>query len=663
MKDIEFSLTRRSLLTAGVAAGPWMGAIARSEAAEPSIIDFFKPPSISGVSLAPGGKSIAGIREVNGRMNATVVDLTTRKALIVTNFRDADVADLGWINDGRLIFSLIDRSRGSGDQAPGGLFVVERDGSGFRSLVERSGYTEGGKQLPAGSSFHGRIYENGTWTDDIRVLVRSMQSLGRFSSNVYRVSTVSGQSSLLTLGGPGNVVDWTFDRNNVARAAVAQVDGRTRLFYRDDGRDPWRVVLEIEPSEVTKSVQPLAFDAKGLLYVSAYAGGDNAAIYRFDAKASRLEAEPIFAVKGFDVDGGLLFSPDGAKLLGINFDADRARTFWLAPELKALQDEVDAAIPNAVNRLQVHLDRPDAPALVTSYSDRDPGRYLLFDIKKRQLEQIAAQRSWIKPASMGTTRFLRYWARDGLSIPAQLTLPSRRGTGKLPLIVLHYGGPWVRPIEWHWDPIVQFLASRGYAVFMPAPRASRGFGAQLFTAGWKQWGLAMQDDVTDGVRSLIADGVVDPDRVCIAGASYGGYLAMMGLAKEPALFKCGINWVGVTDPSFMFSVTWTDFNQVDSGRYDLPMLIGDPVKDQEQFRQTSPVVRAAEIKQPVLMAYGGLDRRVPVVNGERMKEALAPHNKNVEWVVYPDEGHGWLKLEDNIDFWTRVEKFLEQYLK
>jgi dipeptidyl aminopeptidase/acylaminoacyl peptidase len=197
---------------------------------------------------------------------------------------------------------------------------------------------------------------------------------------------------------------------------------------------------------------------------------------------------------------------------------------------------------------------------------------------------------------------------------------------------------------------------------MPAPRASTGFGNKLFTAGWKQWGQGMQDDVTDGVQDLIKRGVVDGDRVCIMGASYGGYLTMMGLVKEPQLYKCGINWVGVTDPSFMFSVTWADFNELETGRYDLPQLIGDPDKDAEQFRRTSPVVRAAEIKQPVLLAYGALDRRVPLINGEKMLAALRPHNKNVEWVVYPDEGHGWMRLENKVDFMRRVEAFLARHL-
>jgi dipeptidyl aminopeptidase/acylaminoacyl peptidase len=652
---------RRRLCAAG-ALGPALAALAPSPAfaqAPIPVADFFRVPAISGLRLAPGDRHIAAIREVGGRLNATVVDVATKKALVVTNFRDADVTRLGWVTEGRLMFSLFDRTRGSGDQALAGLFVIERDGSGFRSLVERSGYTEGARQLPAGSSFHSRIFENGKWSTDILVLVPSMQAQARFSSNVYRVNTSTGQSSLMTLGGPGNAVEWVFDRNVVARVAVSQVEGNARLHYRADALQPWRMLLEVKRDEVTRSIRPLVFDSAGTLYVSANAGQDNAAIYRFDPAAGQVEAEPVLAVKGFDLDGGLLFSGDGARLLGVAYDADRARTYWIEPKLAALQREVDRTLPESVNGLQLGDGEPgDGLVLVSSYSDRDPGRYYLFEPVKKQIEQIAVQRPWIAPARMSPTRFFSYPARDGLPIPAQLTLPQTKGAGKSPLVVLHYGGPWVRPIEWRWDPVVQFLASRGYAVFMPAPRASRGFGARLFSAGWKQWGLAMQDDVTDGVRALIAEGLIDGDRVCIAGASYGGYLAMMGLVKEPRLYKCAVNWVGVTDPSFMFSVTWTDFNRVDSGRYDLPLLIGDPDKDREQFRRTSPVERAAEITQPVLMAYGGLDQRVPLVNGERMRSALAPHNKNVQWIVYPDEGHGWLRLEANVDFWTRVEAFL-----
>jgi dipeptidyl aminopeptidase/acylaminoacyl peptidase len=433
------------------------------------------------------------------------------------------------------------------------------------------------------------------------------------------------------------------------------------LHLRESADAPWRVLFEFAPTEPNKAVLPLQFDAEGHLYVSAYgAGTDHAAIYRLPHKSDRLDPEPLIAIKGFDISGGLVFDEAGAKLLGIRYEADREGALWLEPRLREIQEQIDRALPDAVNDLDVAGLTASGKVLVTSYSDRDPGHYYLFDVEKRELEGIAAPRPWIKPQGMRPTSFYRYSARDGMSIPAQITLPE--GSGKFPLVVLHYGGPWVRPIHWRWDAVVQFLASRGYAVFMPAPRASRGFGNRLFTAGWKQWGLGMQDDVTDGVLDLVKRGIADIDRVCLCGASYGGYLTMMGLVKEPKLFKCGIEWVGVTDPSFMFTVSWTDFNRVDSGRFDLPLLIGDPDKDREQFKRTSPVERAAEIKQPVLMAYGGLDRRVPLINGEKMLAALRPHNTNVEWVVYPDEGHGWLRTDNVMDFWGRAERFLSKYL-
>jgi dipeptidyl aminopeptidase/acylaminoacyl peptidase len=662
--QLESAMRRRLCLSAALA--PVLSAPIGSEALASEqipIADFYRPAAIRNLVLSPNGKRVCGIRPVAGRDNVMVFDIESGKTTGITKFTDADVGGLGWVNDNRLIFGLIDRTRGSGDQVPSGLFVIDHDAANFKPLVERSFISEGAKLLPPGSEFHSRIYENGKWSEDILVEVSSMQGQGKFSSNVYRVNTTTGESHLLTLGAPGNARGWVFDRKTVARAVVTQTEGITKIYFREDEAHPWRQIFEVKPEDVTSTVTPLAFDAAGQLYVSANLGQDNAAIYRFDQAKGSIDPQPVFAVKGFDITGGLIFSEDGATLKGVRYDADRSRTYWLDPQIASIQNLLDQQFADSVNQLQVRLPLDEHPVLVTSYSDRDPGRFLLFYAKEKQLQQVAVAQPWIKAVSMSPTRFLTYKARDGLTIPAQLTLPLQHSGDKPPLVVLHYGGPWVRPIHWGWDENVQFLASRGYAVFMPAPRASRGFGSKLFKSGWKQWGLAMQDDVTDGVKSLIADGLIDPNRVGIAGASYGGYLAMMALVKEPDLFKCGVNWVGVTDPSFMFTVTWTDFNTVDSGRYDLPELIGDPDKLRDQFKRTSPVERAAEIKQPVLMAYGGLDRRVPLVNGERLKSAMAPYNKNVEWVVYPDEGHGWSLLEDNVDFWGRVERFLAKNLR
>jgi dipeptidyl aminopeptidase/acylaminoacyl peptidase len=295
--------------------------------------------------------------------------------------------------------------------------------------------------------------------------------------------------------------------------------------------------------------------------------------------------------------------------------------------------------------------------LVFAYSDAEPGQYLLYDTKADKLTAIGRMRPWIEPARMARRDFVHYKARDGMDIPAWVTTPKDGKKGPHPMVVLVHGGPWVRGGTWDWDRDSQFLASRGYVVLEPEYRGSTGFGFKHFKAGWKQWGLAMQDDVTDGTRWAIEKGIADPKRICIAGASYGGYATLMGLAKDPGLYRCGFEWVGVTDLDLMYSATWSDMGS-EYKKFGMPVLLGDRVKDAEQIKVTSPVNLADKIKQPLLMAYGADDVRVPVDHGTSFRDAVAKTNKDVEWVVYPEEGHGWHKLKDNVDWWTRVDKFL-----
>lgn len=633
-----------------------------TSASKLKVEEFFRHPLISAATLSPDGKLIAGTRITgNGRVNVVVVDVSTRKATIITNFSDGDVLGLRWINERRLCFSVYDRRRGGGDQHSSGLFAINADASNFVALAERSFLTDGKKLLPYGTSMVSRVQVDGKLTDDIIVISGSYQALGRSATNLYRLDTLTGRHSLLTIGNPGNVFQWVLDENYVPRVATQYRDETTIIHFKDTADAPWREIYRFADLEDERSIEVDALRlSDNKLYVTAYAGQDTNGLYMFDPKTGKLDPEPVLAIPNFDANPSLVWSQSDRELTGISYEAIKKGTLWLDEERAAIQAKIDATLPDTTNDLRFAGEKGKRRVLVSAHSVRDPGKYYLFDQATDKLELISEPRPWLKPQEMAAAAFFRYTARDGMPIPAQIWMPD--GVSKPPLIVLHYGGPWVRPISFRFDVQVQFLVSRGYAVFMPAPRASTGFGLKLYRAGFRQWGLGMQDDVTDGVRFLIEQGKVDPKRICLMGASYGGYLTMMGLAKEPELFKCGINWVGVTDPVYMFTVTWTDFNRYggpDTGRR---ILIGDPEKDAEQFARTSPVKRAAEIKQPVLMAYGALDQRVPLINGESMRAALRPHNKDVEWVVYPDEGHGFYKDENNFDFWNRVERFLAKHL-
>jgi dipeptidyl aminopeptidase/acylaminoacyl peptidase len=633
------------------------------------IEDFFRLSDMSGLRLSPDGKSVVAMRVRNKRQNLAVLDVVTRKWTFITNFDDADVVSPRWISSQRIVFTMRDGARGAAEQVGPGLFAIDKDAGNFRELANRTLLGSGDdRMLPASSA----VFAKGALSADDEVIVTIASGRGARvirSAHLYRLDTRTGLRSLLTEGGPRNAVGWLLDTKDVPRVAVSvEDDSESTVHYRAGADRPWEVLFR-NKLDSSQNVSPVALTTDGGLYVRTRVDSDFAGVYRFDLERKKLDAEPVVVLKGYDIEPSdeatnltdpLLFDKKG-NFVGVRYHAEREGVFWLEDGRRKLQESLEATFPGRQVVWQGDIERSDGKLLVAVASDTEPGYYLLYDQAKRQIDPIGARFPWLGSDRLSRMETYRYSARDGLSIPATLTIP-KGSTGKnLPLIVLHYGGPWVRAIRWGYDPVVQFLASRGYAVFMPAPRASTGYGWKHFRSGWKQWGLAMQDDVTDGVRDLIKRGVADPKRVCIAGASYGGYLAMMGLAKEPDLFKCGINWVGVTDPELMY-IEWTDFAATRAREVSLPAMLGSPKEDAAQFALTSPVKRAAEIKQPVLMAYGGSDVRVPIINGERMRDALRKHNSVVEWVVYGEEGHGFRRPENTLDFWGRVERFLSSHL-
>jgi dipeptidyl aminopeptidase/acylaminoacyl peptidase len=391
-------------------------------------------------------------------------------------------------------------------------------------------------------------------------------------------------------------------------------------------------------------------------------GKDTSALHRFDVGAGKIDPEPLVSTAGYDFAGDLVTTHD--KVLGLHFVTDAEAVEWLDPATKALQQRIDKLLPGTINLLSLPV-RGEAPwVLVSAFADTTPVVYMLFNTKTGTLGKLGDSRPAIDSRQMAHQQAVRYKARDGLEIPALLTLPPGGKRAQLPLVVLVHGGPFARGASWGWNAQSQFLASRGYAVLEPEFRGSTGFGAKHFTAGWKQWGLAMQDDLADGARWAIAQGIAAPGRICIAGASYGGYAALMGLVKDPDLYQCGIDWLGVTDINLIYTGTWIDDSDLsdDYKQFGMPLMIGDPVADAAQLKATSPLEQAARIKQPVLLAYGGADRRVPLYHGTRLRDALWRTNANVEWIEYPEEGHGWAVVENRIDFWSRVEQFLDKQI-
>ena len=276
------------------------------------------------------------------------------------------------------------------------------------------------------------------------------------------------------------------------------------------------------------------------------------------------------------------------------------------------------------------------------------------------LEKLIKPREWIKPEQMAEMRPIEYKARDGLTIHGYLTLPAGAEPRNLPLIVHPHGGPWDVRDSWGFDPEVQFLANRGYAVLQMNFRISAGYGRKFEKAGYGQWGLAMQDDITDGVKWAIEQGYADPKRIAIYGASYGGFATMAGLAFTPDLYRCGVNYVGVTDVKLFLSRLQPS---VERQRAVLEAMAGNTKTDSEKLDKTSPLKNADLIKVPVLFAYGERDPIVDLKNGTRFISKLKSNGIPVEVIIKSNEGHGYRSLDNQVDFYTTMEKFLAKYMK
>lgn len=645
------------------------GAERAAPAGPPPVQAFFANPLLDDALLSPSGRYLAALSGAPGRRDMLVViDLQAHKATIVAGYQDIDVLQFQWVNDERLLFNLTDKHIGPGGRfVATGLFAVNRDGSNLRMLAHRrtSFVVEGATHLERRIlPWHTFMLEQRGAQDSDAVYVQSYDyGPDGFLRNVslLRLDTVTGQAQPVPR--PGPVDEWLLDARGEPRLAIASKEGKTRIHYREPASGNWRTLAEFATyDDQPGAFTPVGFGPDGTLYAEAHAGRDTSSLHTVNLATGKLDPQALVSTAGYDFSGELVTGR--GKLLGVTVETDARATVWFDKDMQAIQQQVDKLLPGTVN-LVTPAARAGAPwVLVRSYSDVQPMAYTLYDLKSGALSPVGKRYEGMEPARMGRQDPVRYKARDGREIPALLTLPAGGARKNLPLVLLVHGGPYVRGNHWGWEPETQFLASRGYAVLEPDYRGSTGYGLDHYQAGWKQWGLAMQDDLADGTRWAIAQGIADPKRICIAGASYGGYAALMGLVRDPDLYKCAVNWVGVTDIDLLYNGHWSFASDMteDWKKHGMPLLVGDQARDAAQFKATSPIAQAARITQPLLLAYGADDVRVPLYHGNKFRDAVARHNKQVEWVVYADEGHGWSRPETRFDFWTRVEKFLGKHI-
>jgi dipeptidyl aminopeptidase/acylaminoacyl peptidase len=632
--DIRARHLLAAALTAWAASAPAASTPRKDDLTEP----FLEPPGYFDAALAPGGVQLAMITyEGESGARVTMVNLDKQTSWLLplraTLEATADAKAVKWLHAPRRVAWMSD-------------FHIAVDYDKLDSMGTISHTYQ-----PLGGRYLGMARVDGQAEREAIVAESGTGTIKRMSAKDHVLHAIGD-----SLPG-GAVARWIPDDSGTIRIVQAKTSvagskaPHVTTLYRSDEHDPWHSVDE--RSLIDDAFVPIGVtDKSDEILVLSRNGGDRTAAWRYDvvkhAYVEQVAARPDADVTLVERRG------DGGSILAVTSEGLNQETLWLDAGMKQLQAAVDAVLPNHVNRLQAGAS---SRVLVESVSDTDPGVLYVLDSRTMKMERIAQKRPAIKPARMQEMQRMRYPARDGLQVPAYLTLPGKP-VKPVPLIVLVHGGPQERD-HWGWNEEVQVYAAHGYAVFQPQFRGSSGFGKHHEEAGYGQWGLAMQDDITDGVHWLVEHGIADPARVCIVGASYGGYAVLRGLIKDPELYKCGVSVAGVSDLERELTAE-SDLSKSSDLVDVIHWRIGDPAQMHARFDEVSPLKHAAQVKAPLLLVHGALDERVPLSQGKDMADALQALHADVTWLEFPDEAHGIAHPENRRAYYAKVFELLKR---
>lgn len=593
---------------------------------------FFRNPDEGGHLLSPDGVYLAWLEPFHNRMNVFIRPVHGGEARRVTQETSRDITAFAWKRD--CVLYLMDE----GGDENFHIFATPLSGEGTKDLTP-------GEKLNAG--IIDELY------DDNEHIIIAHNRRDPSVHDVFRINITTG-SEILLAKNPGNIIGWLTDQKGRLRVATATDGAHTALLYREDETRPFRSIAKWG---FRKTLTPLLFtfdDEK--LYVASNRFGDRIGIYTFNPKTAQ-EEELIYEHPEVDVSG-LDHSRKLKRITRIYFTTWRNEEVLLGEQAVRLKQNLSEKLPGYDIDLTSTTLAEDKYIVATS-NDRTFGKRYLYDSSTDELTFLTETAPWLPEDTLCPMRPIAYRSRDGLTINGYLTLPQVTNPIMLPVVVYPHPGPWSRD-SFTFDPEVQFLANRGYAVLQMNFRGSTGYGRAFWEAGFRQWGRAMQDDITDGVHWLMEEGVADPKRIAIYGASYGGYAALAGLAFTPELYAAGVAYVGISDPVSYLDSLAPQWNPMRDMMYE---MVGHPVRDRAFLEAVSPLRHADRIRVPVLIAQGANDSRVGVSESERMVRSLRHRGHPVEYLCIGNEGHGFQNEENRFAFYGALEKFLERHLQ
>jgi dipeptidyl aminopeptidase/acylaminoacyl peptidase len=515
---------------------------------------------------------------------------------------------------------------------------------------ERPGIASSMEFYPIGIVPDGRL-------DARSVLVTNTPDISNaeFRPDVLEMNTVDGSFRLVEKN-PGNVRSWGADWDGNIRFGLISDGVSSRLIYRAAPSQPWGPAVDFGRDTVSSEIAGLDADNRTLFVFKPSPDGRKA-LYAFDLQDRKFSGT-LFQHKKYDV-AAAVFSPKHRRLLGVRYNTEKPRQYWFAPDFTRLQDELDKANPSLVHEI-VDMDLDVKKVLVFSHSAREPGYYTLINLETGKLLRVAKTRQWLKPEAMAEMYPVKCMARDGLELNGYVTLPLGRGKKNLPMVTFVHGGPFGPRDVWGFDPIVQFLANRGYAVLQVNYRGSGGYGDAFYLKGRQEVGGAIQDDIEDMTRWAVQQGVADPNRLAIMGASYGGYSALFALAHTPDLYRCGVACAAVSDwLTLLKSADQYAAYSRDALRFWAAVL-GDmnDEKQRQRLIAASPVTLAAHVKAPLFIMHGEDDTTVPIGQAYEMAAALKKAGHAPETLYLDRVGHWWPANKRGVVFLERLEAFL-----
>ena len=599
--------------------------------------DFFRNSDRSGYQISPDGNYFSFLAPYEDRMNIFVQRIGSEDTVRLTSETARSVAGYMWATNERILF-MKDTAGDENYQ----LYGVNLDGSDLRAYTAFPGVRT-------------------TLIDDLEdvpnEVIIGMNKRQAEIFDPYRLNLETGELTQLAEN-PGNWQGYMTDHEGKLRVVTAIVDGvNTQILYREHEEEEFCPVLTTNFKE---SVDFMEFTPDNrLVYAATNLGRDKVALVLMNP-ATCEELEHLYAHEQYDVSS-ISYSRKRKKLLAVYCQGhkDPIRHYF-DDEEAAFREHLRSFFEGRRFGITA-TDKEEQKYLIYVGSDRTRGRYYFYDRAVGSPVLLAELAPWLQEEDMVAMHPVTYTSRDGLTIEAYLSLPhpyTPETAKALPVVVHPHGGPWARD-SWGYSAEVQFLCNRGYAVFQMNFRGSTGYGRKFLEASYKQWGQAMQDDITDGVNWLIAQGIADAKRVAIYGGSYGGYATLAGLCFTPDLYACGIDYVGVSNLlTFMQTIP----------PYWRPLLemmyeqVGDPEKDLEMLTAYSPALQAHLIKAPLFIAQGANDPRVNKAESDQMVEALRARGVEVEYMVKDDEGHGFHNQENRFDFYRAMERFLKEQM-